>query len=236
MTALRAGLRRAGALLALFVVLGASSLLTGASDPSETEPSRRELMGQIVEEEDVVTERHASPLAYLGHVYETLLDRLVSRFSESPAMLAASRIVVWAVVILAAGVLAWVLGSTLYGALRRGRAPEAPGPSFEREVRPVEDPRAAFESARSRQDAAAALHALWRWVALELGTRAGARVHEGATYREILGQARRTGPDREAVGALGRLARASERWLYRGEPFSLDEVVAMREALGGWLR
>jgi hypothetical protein len=226
--------RRCGALVALLVVLGVAASIPVAPEPAEG--ARQELMREIVDEQNVVTARDASPLAYLGHVYETLLDRLLTRFSESPAMLAASRIVVWVVVILAAGVLAWGIASAVHGALRGRVAKEDRGAAFEREVPAEEDPRAAFESALGRQDAGAALHALWRWTVTELGVRGGDRIQDGATYREILQRARGSGTDGETLTALGRLARASERWLYRGEPFALEDVLAMREALGGWLR
>lgn len=235
---MRGARARSAAALVVIVLLGAagSALAGEGADGGEPLPEPRPgLMREIVAQEEVSTERSASPMAYLRHVYTSLLDRLVVGVSDSPWLRRISQAVVWGVLLLAAAVLVWALVRVAGGLLagRRRRAPDAP--IVEREVRAPADPRAELDAALARGDGHRALHELWRWIGERLAAGAADAAFSGVTIREMLAAAggERVPPD--ALQALQECARSSERWLYRGEPFGVEDVASMRERLGGWL-
>lgn len=208
-----------------------------ADDGGSSPDPQPELMRQIVQEEGLDTRRQASPSSYLGHVFETLVERLWMGISDSPALRGTSRIVVWAVVLIAGALLLWVIGGLIYQSWTRRRAGPRRGVGpIERELPSAPNPRDEFARALERRDAPGALRALWRWIVSSLASRGTVLSQDGATHREILELARRREPAWEGLPALRELTRCSERWLYRGEPFGVDEVSEMRERLADWLR
>jgi hypothetical protein len=229
------GSRRSVAVLLLSALFWAPALAEEGADPRGPEP-RAELMERIAREEGLETRRSASVSAYAGHVFETLVQRAWLGISDSPALRRTSRIVIWGVALLALALLAWAIAVPLYRIWQRRITAPAEVPTSERELPRAVDPRREFAQASERGDAPGALRALWRWVVASLAERGTVPARGGATHREILDRVRRREPGWEGLTGLRELTRRSERWLYRGEPFDVDEVGAMRERLGSWLR
>ena len=231
--------RRAAAFVRCAGLVAIAALCVGLGPARATPPpsdSRPELMREIAEEEGLETQRDASASAYAGHVFQTLVERLFLGISDSPALRRTSRIVVWAVVLVAAALLLWVIVTLVHGAWKRRGRVRSPGRAVDRTLPPEPDPRDDFARAIEREDAVAALGALWRWVVTSLKRQLSIRPRDGATHREILELTRRRQPGWSGLTGLRELTRRSERWLYRGEPFGIDEVVALRDHLGDWLR
>jgi hypothetical protein len=227
------GSRRSVAVLLLAALFWVPVLAEDDADPPEPRP---ELMERIAQEEGLETRRSASISAYAGHVFETLVQRAWLGISDSPALRRTSRIVIWGVALIALALIAWAIAVPLYRMWQRRIAAPAEVPTSECELPQEVDPRREFARASERGDAPGALRALWRWVVASLADRGTIPGRDGATHREILEWARRREPGWEGLTALRELTRRSERWLYRGEPFGVDEVGAMRERLGSWLR
>lgn len=160
--------------------------------------------------------------AYVGHVAERLSRFIAERLTHAADVLQSSgvspRVVAWGVVALAGLALAWALVGALVGrraAVRPVPAvttrPAAPGEGMR--LREREEWRRELEARLERGDAAAALEALWWWLARSLS---GAAVQSSWTSRELLAHAGRLD--------LAPLAASLDRLLYGSARPGVDDV------------
>lgn len=231
---------RAGRTWAVLAVLAAVIVLAGSAaltEPAgESAAGDRELLEDITREERLITERETSLAAYLGHLYRTLMDRIIRRVGDSELARAVSRVVVWVVAAAAIAALAWVVFVLVRSRAGPVRARRAPDDSYvEPLARDEENPADAYHRALEHGTPREALAALWAWVAARLVDEGRTEVREGATHREIVREVRLRDAQWEQLDSLAQLSRRSERWLFAGDGFDRDDVRGCRELFGGWL-
>ena len=190
--------------------------------PEET--TDRELLRQIVEEEDIQTE----PGADLEALLQRLWDWISGFFGDGPSLdidgvWEFAGIVGLALLLLA---IAWVAWTVWTGRRRRIRRPVAP---VRAEVLPPPpDPVDALEAALAAGDARQALHALWGEVAMRLGqTGVAAASGDDRTHQELVRAVRASRPDWTGHGDLRSLARQFDRLCYGATPPEVADVRAL---------
>ncbi len=187
----------------------------------------RDRLDRILTEEGIATsDGQPSPFTWAKQAIDRGLEEAVER--SVPAMTGSAPWVAGGV-LLVASVLAGLVTVRLVRILRApGRAPPPAGPPARPLPTPLAPPtRAAIDRHLDAGDAAAALAALWRWVAAHVEAHGFAHPDPARTNRELLAEVRRAAPGWERLPRLARLTNAVDGLLYGGEPLNVATVRAL---------